>query len=92
MASPMVRKAIPRSARPGTGMSRATEPSATTRTSYSISSVLPSGLSTVTTRRAVSILLTRRLSTWQRLSTRRSGTTTCRGSIAPAAASGRNGW
>ncbi len=30
--------------------------------------------------------------TWQSGSTRRSGTTTCRGEIDPAAASGRNGW
>jgi hypothetical protein len=29
---------------------------------------------------------------WQRRSTRRSGTTTWRGSMEPAAASGRNGW
>jgi hypothetical protein len=47
---------------------------------------------TVAVRRACSILVTCPASTWQRLSSRRSGTTVCRGEMLPAAASGRNGW
>src|ERR1044072_3105895 len=91
MASPMVLNEMPCSASPGMGISRATEPIATTSTSYSMSSSSPGGVSTTTFFSAWEIFVTRAVSTWQRLSARRSGTTTCRGSIAPAAAPGRHG-
>jgi hypothetical protein len=47
---------------------------------------------TTATFRAWSMLVTVPDSTLQRFSSRRSGTTVCRGEMLPAAASGRNGW
>src|SRR5688572_30493199 len=92
MASPTVLNAMPHSARPGTGSVRATDPGATTMTSYPMALTFPAASSTVTTLDEWSIAVTRPVRWWQCLSTLRSGTTTCRGSIEPAAASGRNGW
>ena len=92
MASPMVLNAMPCSASPGIGSVRATEPGATTSTSKPSAVTWPSASSTVTSRSALLIDVTRPVSTWHLRSTRRSGTTTWRGSMEPAAASGRNGW
>jgi hypothetical protein len=47
---------------------------------------------TIATFRACSMLVTVPDSTWHRSSSRRSGTTACRGEMLPAADSGRNGW
>jgi hypothetical protein len=47
---------------------------------------------TIATFRACSMLVTVPESTLQCLSSRRSGTTVCRGEMLPAAASGKNGW
>jgi hypothetical protein len=92
MASPTVLKAMPRSASPGTGSVRATDPGATTSTSYPSVVVVPEISSAVTSRAAWLIDVTRPVRWWHLRSTFRSGTTTCRGSMEPAAASGRNGW
>jgi hypothetical protein len=54
--------------------------------------VSPERSRAVTTRRLVSMPVTMPLITSQPFSTLRRGTTTCRGSTLPAAASGRNGW
>ena len=67
-------------------------PGATTTTSYATSCSGPSTGSTVATFRAWSMPVTGPVSTRQRRSTLRGGTTTCRGSSDPAAVSGRKGW
>ena len=83
---------MPFSASPGIGNVRATEPGATTMMSYEISTGSPAFGMNVTTRRACSMRVTRPFKICARGRTRRSGTTTCRGSRLPAAASGKNGW
>jgi len=82
---------MPHPAGPGMGSVREMDPTATTRTSYGIRRFSPARGSKSTPRAPVSILVTQPLSMRQRRSTRRSGTTTWRGSRLPAAASGRNG-
>jgi hypothetical protein len=69
-----------------------TEPTAIPTCSYSRGYGSPSSGWMVATRSACrrSVTLPVRISAPR--STRRSGTTTCRGETAPAAASGRNGW
>ena len=88
----MVLNAMPCSASPGIGSVRATEPGATTSTSKPSAVTCAVGQLDVTSRVGVADRVTRPVSTWHLRSTRRSGTTTWRGSIEPAAASGRNGW
>ena len=88
----MVLKPMPRSRRPGIGRVRDTEPGATMMWSYVISVAGPSIGWMVTVLRACSIRVTSPETMRHRLSSRRSGTTACRGEMLPAAASGRNGW
>jgi hypothetical protein len=88
----MVLKPMPCSRSPGMGSVRETEPGATTIWSYSISSGGPMIGCTVAVLRLCSIRVTAPETILQCLSSRRSGTTECRGEMFPAAASGRNGW
>jgi hypothetical protein len=92
MASPMVLKPMPCSLRPGIGRVRDTEPGATTMWSYAISRGGPTIGCTVATLREWSTAVTAPATMWQLRSSRRNGTTECRGEMLPAAASGRNGW
>ena len=85
------------SARPGTGRVRETEPGARTSSSYGISTApVPSSsvarVVTVAARLVWSMRGASPMTTVHCARTRRSGTTTWRGEIEPAAASGRNGW
>ena len=84
MASSTVLKPMPYSARPGTGRVRETEPGARTSSSYGMSSVpAPSSwvarVATVTIRRSVVDAVASPTTIRHLPSTRRSGTTTCRG-------------
>ena len=88
----MVLNPMPCSRRPGIGRVRDTEPGATTMWSYVISVAGPSIGCTVTVLRACSMRVTWPETMRHFFSSRRSGTTECRGEMLPAAASGRNGW
>ncbi|CAM5388509.1 hypothetical protein SBADM41S_08919 [Streptomyces badius] len=97
MASSTVLKPMPKSARPGIGRVRDTDPGAMTISSYPISRApVPSSpvarVVTVAVRLAWSMRWASPMTIVQSLRTRRSGTTTWRGEIEPAAASGRKGW
>src|SRR4051812_30482187 len=92
MASPTVENPIPDSASPGTGSVRDTDPAASTTSSYGTAVGTPSAGTTVAVRASWSTPVTRPVITRHPGSSRRNGTTTCRGSSDLAAASGRNGW
>ena len=80
------------SATPGIGNVRLTAPPVTTTWSYSNSHGSPTGGVMVADFAAWSTFVTRAVITLVRLRWRRWVTTAWRGSIAPAATSGRNGW
>lgn len=96
MASSTVLKPMPWSASPGMGRVRAIEPGARTSSSYvSCSEPVPSSavarVSRVAMRLAWLIAVASPMTTLHWSRTRRSGTTTWRGEMEPAAASGRKG-
>jgi len=87
----MVLKPMPHSCSPGIGRVRETEPGAMITWSYRISRVGPTMGWTDAVLAAWSIWVTAPTTTVHLRSSRRNGTTECRGEMLPAAASGRNG-